>query len=62
MLEGDDILRIYVLDRPEAYLEKLLENIANIVIDENLPWFRFVYTINGREIIVRFYSMPGMNE
>ncbi len=56
MKDDGDTLRIFVEEKPEDYLNQLCASINTIVIEENLPWYRYVYTINGREIIVRFYG------
>ncbi len=53
MSEGDT-LRIFVLENPEAYLKQLREQINSMVIEADLPWNGYVYTINGREIIMVF--------
>ncbi len=54
MQEGDT-LRMFVLEKPEAYLKELLTHINSMVIEADLPWNGYIYTINDREIIVRFY-------
>ncbi len=54
MQEGN-ILRVFVLERPEDYLQQLRENITSIVIESDLPWNGYIYTINDREIIFYFY-------
>ncbi len=53
MAEGDT-LRIYVEGDPDAYLQALRQNIDSMVLEADLPWYGYVYTVNGREIIFKF--------
>ncbi len=54
-MQEDNILRLFVLEQPEDYIKQLRENINSMVIEADLPWYGYVYTVNHREIIVYFY-------
>ncbi len=54
-MKEDNILRVFVHRTPEDYLQELLANINGMVIEADLPWHGYIYTINDREIIVLFY-------